>query len=214
MFEQYTAEDLETRYDIPKEVLPLILQTPRLLPGETQDELTGLFEVLMYEVDPQSAIEWLTTIDLTFILWEIHRYRRWKNAIICTGHAESLKAALHKTNSATLVEGSEAAVRVEAQLDAEKWRTNPASRQLIEQRLQQHGYDADAISAGAFVEGLPSLVLIEKFLTSARHQFNSLLREVAVRREFTQRARKIFREQCEADELRKEETKVFEPQER
>jgi hypothetical protein len=76
--------------------------------------------------------------------------------------------------------------------EAEEWRTNPEKRKILDERLLEHGYDEETINAGALIEAQVPLATIERFLSSARGQFNAMLKEVSVRREFADRARKAF----------------------
>src|SRR5258708_35615866 len=67
-------------------------------------------------------------------------------------------------------------------------------RAVLEARLAEAGYDADALNAGAFMEAQVPLATIDRFLCSARGQLNATLKEIGVRREFAERARKAFDE--------------------
>lgn len=71
-------------------------------------------------------------------------------------------------------------------------------RLVLEARLAAHGYDEETLNAGALIEALVPLAAIDRFLSSARGQLNGMLKEVCVRREFADRARKALAERPQA----------------
>lgn len=141
------------------------------------------------ELLPDTDLQWLWVIDLTWLWFDIMRYRRWKNAIILTNRRAALEFALAKTDpDALLISGMNPMIRAKARVDAETLRSNKDSHRSLIGRLEAHGYDADAVNANAFVQGLDALTTIEKFLTSARHQVAAMVREVRFDSEFVKRA--------------------------
>jgi hypothetical protein len=104
----------------------------------------------------------------------------------------ALETALLRTHPSTLPNGP---YRIKiSREEALEWRTNPKKRAVLEARLAEAGYDADALNAGAFIEAQVPLATIDRFLCSARGQLNATLKEIGVRREFAERARKAFDE--------------------
>jgi hypothetical protein len=123
-------------------------------------------------------------------VFDIWRYRRWKTAILLINRRAALENALAQTDpEMQQIAGMNALIRAQSRVDAEALRLETNSQDRLNRRLQAHGYDADAINAAAFVQGLEPLATIEKFLTSARHQIVVMLREARLHREFTQRAK-------------------------
>jgi hypothetical protein len=197
MSQVYTPEYLKKYLEVPDEILPFVQATPRLLPGETEDDFYRLFEMMASELGPDTDLEWLCTIDLTWLWFDITRYRRWKNAIIITGRRAALEFALAKTSpGAQLVGGMNPMIRAQARMDAEALQLEPNKHNSLSARLEAHGYDADAVNASAFVQGLEALATIEKFLASARHQVAVIVRDVGLRHEFTRRAWALARREA------------------
>jgi hypothetical protein len=64
--------------------------------------------------------------------------------------------------------------------------------------LRIYGYDEEALNAGALLEALVPLATIDRFLASARGQLKAMLKEVYVRREFVERARKALDERVQS----------------
>jgi hypothetical protein len=49
---------------------------PFLLPGESHRDFESVRKMMIEEVKPESYIEWLWTLDLVELSWEILRYRQ------------------------------------------------------------------------------------------------------------------------------------------
>jgi hypothetical protein len=185
----YTAEYLQEHLQVPDVILPFALATPRLLPGETDDDYYRLFEMMATDLLPDTDLQWLWVIDLTWLWFDIMRYRRWKSAIILTSRKAALEFALAKTDPELLqISGMNPMIRAQARVDAEVLRVDKNSRNPLNVRLEAHGYDAGAVNANAFVQGLESLTVIEKFLASARQQVAAMVREIRLDCEYVRRA--------------------------
>lgn len=198
----YTPKYLKEQTEVPDEIMPFVLAGPRTLPGESEDDFFCLFDMMVLEVMPDAEIEWLWTIDLTWSLFEMQRYRRWKDAIILTGRSEALERALVRTNPAAAELGVTPSIRAMARSDSKVLQTNPNDRALND-RLNRQGYDDVTINAEAFIHSAAAIAVVEKFLASARHNAVATLREVKLHREFAKRAKeahKLFlaREAAEA----------------
>ena len=50
-----------------------------LLPGENPCDFEVIRQMIVDDIQPQTNIEWLWTLDLVEMFWEILRYRRLKN---------------------------------------------------------------------------------------------------------------------------------------
>jgi hypothetical protein len=55
--------------------LEAFARPPSLLPGERVEEYEALRTAIFCEIAPQCGIEWLLTIDLVELSWDIQRYR-------------------------------------------------------------------------------------------------------------------------------------------
>jgi hypothetical protein len=194
MAEPLTFERLMSELEIPDELSPFVQASILLLPGETEANYLELISMMILDILPDTNIEWLCTIDLATLWWEIQRYRRWKIAIIMTNRAGAVERALFKTDPAYLSLGPEPGIYASARVDAEKWHNDGNQKVQLNLRLKAHGYDAQGINVEAFGRELSSVSAIERFLALARNQVNVLLREIGFRREFARRARKALDE--------------------
>jgi hypothetical protein len=188
------APTLETEWKIPREMVAFVAKYPRLLPGESEDSYRKLFVMMVDEIEPQTASEYLVTADITGLFWDIGRYRAWKDVILSLHRRNALETALRVTNHYQNAMVGEATERKEA----EEWRADPAKREILRKRLADYGYDEEALNAGALLEALVPLATIDRFLASARGQLKAMLKEVYVRREFIELARNALDERVEA----------------
>jgi hypothetical protein len=152
-----------------------------------------MLELMFSTILPDTELEWLTTIDLAWLQWEIQRYRRWKNAIIMSNRTAAVESVLCRTHEGAAMSGATSMIRAESKKHAQEMSINPNAHRDVRAKLESHGYDTDAINAAAFVRSLVPLATIEKFLSSARHQVMMTLREVGLRREFERRAREAMK---------------------
>lgn len=110
----------------------------------------------------------------------------------------ALEAALQVTHTSSFIPKTLPTRIIISRKEAEQWRTDPEKRRELEARLAGRGYDEETLNAGALMEALVPLATIDRFLSSARGQLNAMLKEVYVRREFADRARKALNERVQA----------------
>ena len=72
----------------------------------------------------------------------------------------------------------------------------------IEDRLKQHGSDADAVNAEVYLLARDQLETFDDLIQRAQYRRITLLREISVRREFAKRAAGISEAVIEAKFLR------------
>jgi hypothetical protein len=177
---------------IPRHLTPFVGVSPQMLADELEEEYYELFDKMADEIAPTTNLDWFALNDVVDVLWDISRLRLWKSAILFVSRQAALETALLRTHPSTLPVGP---YRIKiSREEAAEWRTKPEKRDVLEARLAEAGYDSDALNAGAFIEAQAPLATIDRFLCSARGQLNATLKEIGVRREFAERARKAFDE--------------------
>jgi len=176
---------------VPDRFLSRAMETPRLLPGESREDFFALFETMLNELLPSTDLDWFVTVDLAWILWDIQRFRRWKNAIIWLNQRAALGEALLRTDPNYTTVGPTETLRKTTQLKADALKGNPKGDPAAARELEEHGYGQDALNALAFLKAEPSVEVIEKFAEMARRRLMRTLRDVAIRREFGARLRLI-----------------------
>jgi len=160
--------------------------SPALLPNELEEDYSELFNMMANEIVPTTNLEWFAVDTIVDLLWDIARLRLWKNSILVVSRHAALETALLRTHPSTFPNGP---YRTKiSREEAQQWRTDPEKRDVLEERLEEAGYDMDALNAGAFIEAQVPLATIDRFLCSARGQLNATLKEIGARREFAERA--------------------------
>jgi hypothetical protein len=194
-------------WKVPREMMPFVAKCPRLLPGESEDNYRALFVMMVDEIAPQTASEYLVMADIVRLFWDIGRYSNWKDVILNLHRRHAIETALRATNRHAVVSDVPAVSGMESE-EAEEWRTDPAKRELLSKRLADYGYDEEALNAGALLEALVPLATIDRFLASARGQLNAMMKEVYVRREFVERASKALQQNIQAMRQASEQKKI------
>jgi hypothetical protein len=185
------SQDPPKKFTVPSSVALLVGQSPPLLPGEVEDDWYELFNAMTDEIAPTTTLDWFAVADAVDILWDMWRFRLWKNAMLVIGGHRALETALLNTQNSNLPSHHPSRIAVSKQA-AEQWRTDPEKEAVLQARLNEAGYDVDGLNAAAMMEVLVPFAAIDRLLCSARGQLNATLKELGVRREIAERARKAF----------------------
>jgi hypothetical protein len=192
-----TKADSPGEIMLPRHLSRFVGASPPLLPGESEENYFKLFDMMADEIAPTTNLEWFAVDTVVDLLWDMMRLRLWKNAILVVSRRAALETALRRTLPSTAPDGKYQIVM--SREEAKAWRTDPKKRAVLEARLAEADYDADALNAGAFIEAQLPLATIDRFLCSAGGQLNATMKEIGVRREFAERARKAFNERVAAE---------------
>ena len=65
-----------------------------MLPGEDLREFEAIRQMMVDDIQPETNIEWLWTLDLVELSWEILRYRRLKKRILDAHRAVAIESDL------------------------------------------------------------------------------------------------------------------------
>ena len=125
--------------------------------GEQEGEYYDISDMMFQDLVPRSYIEQLFAIDLVDITFEILSLRRVKVALKAMSYGEAIEALLRRALLSDAPVGAEKLLRIEAKLEAKKWRENPESRPAIQARLTKMGIDDDAILAEMFAQSRTAL---------------------------------------------------------
>jgi hypothetical protein len=85
-------------YPIPAQFRSL-LKSPRLLPGESRADYVRIRRMMIDEVSPQSGIEWLWTIDLIELSWDVVRYRSLREKTLEAYREAAVYSLLQRVDS-------------------------------------------------------------------------------------------------------------------
>jgi hypothetical protein len=163
-----------------------------LLPGEDLREFEAIRQMMVDEIIPETNIEWLWTLDLVELSWEILRYRRLKMRVLDAHRAAAIGVILQQLDGEGMPAEVMPMVRVQARRTATEWRDDPAAAAEIEARLGRSGFDQIDINAEAYVQARELFDMFDQLMHAAQHRRIGLLREIGNRREFLKRAKRFI----------------------
>ncbi|QDM33292.1 hypothetical protein FNL55_19460 [Tardiphaga sp. vice352] len=190
-----TIPYLTKQLAMPENIVPFVKEAVLLLPGEEEAHFLQLFSMTTIDLDPQNNLEWFMTIDAACLLWDMQRYRGWKNASIALHHSSAVGEALMQTHPGFLALGYNETIHAAVRVEHEAWRKDPAAADELRTRLDAMGYTQDGLLATAFARAAETIVRIEQLMASCRRQFSRLVNEAIVRKEFRIRAHRFAKKQ-------------------
>src|SRR5712664_3324495 len=93
-----------------------------LLPGESLDDYEAIRRMMVEDIRPETNIEWLWTLDLVELSWEILRYRRLKKSILDAHRVTAIEAILQRLDGEGMPPEAMPMVRTRAREAAAEWR--------------------------------------------------------------------------------------------
>jgi hypothetical protein len=169
--------------------LKFLEEPSSLLPGESRHEFEVLRQMIIEDVGPKTNLEWLWTIDLVEMSWEILRYRRLRERILQVYRAKAIASILQRLDGAGLPPQTKHIVQCYSEQAAFEWRRDPEAAGEIDARLQKNGFDLATINAEVFLQAREAFAWFDTMMQAAQSRRIALLREIAVRREFDKRSR-------------------------
>jgi hypothetical protein len=88
----------------PAPTMPAIFQAfsrpAPLLPGENLHDFESIRAIIINDINPQSGLEWLWTMDLIDISWDIVRYRSLRQKVLETYREVAIESVLQRLDLA------------------------------------------------------------------------------------------------------------------
>jgi hypothetical protein len=159
-----------------------LFKAPRLLPGESQSDYAAIRQMMIDEVAPQSSIEWLWTIDLIEMSWDVVRYRSLRAKVLEVYREAAVESLLHRIDSLGIPPAALDMAQRHTRRNVELWRDDPREAAEIESRLKSKGIDATSINIEVFLKARDLFVMFDSLMHSAQSRRIVLLREIATRR--------------------------------
>jgi hypothetical protein len=178
--------------DAPAE-LRLFAQPSFLLPGEDAGDFEVIRQMMVDDIRPQTNIEWLWTLDIVELSWEILRYRRLKERVLNAHRAAAIEAILLRLDGEGMPTEAMPTVHIQAKRTATEWRDDRSAAVEIEARLRRSGIDNIDINAEVFVQAHRLFEMFDQLMQLAQTRRTGLLREISIRREFASRVRRVMR---------------------
>jgi hypothetical protein len=174
-----------TSLTVPDELIPFS-EPSSLLPGESLHDFEVLQRMTVDDIQPQTNIEWLWTLDLVELSW---RHRCLKNRILEAYRVAAIEAILRRLDGEGMPAEAMPMVEMQAKRTANEWRDDRDAAIEIEARLHQSGFDNIDINAEVFVQARELFAMFDQLMQSAQSRRIGLMREISVRREFSIRVR-------------------------
>jgi hypothetical protein len=176
---------------VPAELIPFS-EPSFLLPGESLHEFEAIRQMMVDDIQPETNIEWLWTLDLVELSWEILRYRRLKKRILDAHRVTAIEAILQRLDGQGMPVEAMPTVRARARQTAAEWRDNREAAIEIEARLDRTGLDAIDINAEVFVQARELFDMFDRLMIAAQRRRIDLFREISIRHEFAGRVRRVM----------------------
>jgi hypothetical protein len=177
---------------MPDELMPFS-ESSFLLPGENLRDFEVVRQMMVDDIQPKTHVEWLWTLDLVDLSWEILRYRQLKKRILDAHRVVAVEAVLQRLNGEGMPPEAMPIVKLQARRAAAEWRDDPKVVRDIETRLLRSAYDDIAINAEVFVQAKESFDMFDQLIQRAQSRRIALLREISIRRKFAGRVRRVIR---------------------
>jgi hypothetical protein len=170
----------------PAPTMPAIFQAfsrpAPLLPGENLHDFESIRAIIINDINPQSGLEWLWTIDLIDISWDIVRYRSLRQKVLETYREAAIESVLQRLDLAGVSNDFLQSARSYTKQNAAQWRADPQAAAEIEMRLASNGIDTETINLEVLVQSRELFLMFDALIQSAQSRRAMLLREINNRR--------------------------------
>lgn len=117
--------------------------------------------MIVDDIQPQTNIEWLWTLYLVELSWEILRYRRLKKSILDVHRADAIEAILRRLDGQGMPAEVMPMVDLQARRTAAEWRNDRDVASETEDRLRRSNFDNPDINAEVFVQARASFEMFD-----------------------------------------------------
>jgi hypothetical protein len=169
--------------------LETIARPVSLLPGEDPKEYDAIRDIIIHDVAPQSGIEWLWTVDLIDLSWDIQRYRVLRHKVLESYRQRAIEEMLRRVDCSGIPSASRQMAYEQTHRNAAQWYDDPTAAVEIEARLASYGFDATSIDMEVIVQAREIFIMFDSLMHSAQSRRIVLLREINARRSFVKSVR-------------------------
>jgi hypothetical protein len=161
-----------------------------LLPGESRRDLESIRQMMVDDVQPETNMDWLWTLDLVELSWEILRYRPLKQRVLAAYRHSAIRAILLRLDGDGMPAEHIQQLEFQVERITAEWRDDANAAVEIEARLRQHGFDDTVVNAEVFSQTRDLFAMFDGLMHAAQNRRMILLREISIRREFAKRAKR------------------------
>lgn len=164
--------------------LDFLFSDPPLLPGEDADQYETLLRSIVDQIRPADVIEALWVKNITDLIWEANRIRRWRRQILVQAQLQAAEDLIRPALQNADPMGLNQFVAPSADSLASGWMAGQAEqRAQVEDLLEDRGLTAENVAAHGFLLNLPSLERIDRMTFLADQRRDALLREIERKRQ-------------------------------
>jgi len=161
-----------TKYEIPADLADFFADPP-LLTNENRDTYFNLRSGLIETIRPTNTCEWLLTLDLVVLAWDIRRLAKQKASLVNMTWKQAICMILEAHT-----DGDSVARRLGAEDFARKYFSNEESRKETIEYLAILGFTEDDIAAQAAAVRLQELDILDRQLGRARLTSMAITRDI------------------------------------
>lgn len=158
--------------------LEVLRPEPLLLPGESREQYEILQRIIVGDLAPRSAVEWLIAFDVAELSWEIRRYRALRHKLLEAVRHRAIEVALSQIDLVGIAEPAKEIAKGHIAKNALDWRLNSVAQDEIDRRLLAYGLDRSAISVEVYIQVREQHALFEGLINAASLHRLHLLREI------------------------------------
>ena len=118
-----------------------------MLPGESRSDFEAIRQMMIDDIQPETNMEWLWTLDLIELSWEILRYRSLKQRVLAEYRHSAIRAILLRLDGEGMPVERFQHLEFQVERIVAEWRTDANAAVEIEARLRRHGFDATAVNS-------------------------------------------------------------------
>ncbi|MDN3275958.1 hypothetical protein QWJ07_16975 [Frankia sp. RB7] len=166
-----------TSHVLPAE-LEILRPEPLLLPGESREQYDALQRIVLGDIAPRSAIEWLLAFDVAELSWEIRRYRSLRHKLLEAFRYRAVEIALSQIDLVGIADHAKDVAKGHIANNVLDWRVNTTAAAEIDRRLSAYGLDQKSISMEVYVQVRQQHAFFEGLINSASLHRLNLLREI------------------------------------
>jgi hypothetical protein len=164
--------DVVSKYDIPADLVEFFADPP-LLNNENRDAYYNLRNGIIATIKPTNTNEWVLTLDLADLAWDIRRLKNQKATLVNLIWKEALCMIIEAHS-----DGDPVARRLGAQELTNKYFSNEEGHQETLGWLAIQGFTEGAIAAQAATLRSPELEILDRQLGRARLTSMAITRDI------------------------------------
>lgn len=172
--------------------LDFLFRDRPLMPGEDPKQYETLLRNIIQQIRPADVIEAIWVKDITDLIWEANRIRRWRMQTLIRAQVKAVENLIRPALPDPQPTGWSQSTEPSAETLAVGWMEGrEEERAQVNEILGKRGLTAEDVAAHGFLSNLSFIERFDRMASLAEQRRDGLLREIErARAAFGQRARK------------------------